>query len=256
MRLKVVFGLTLAALSACGGLERIPKLTVPREDLLASYRLMAEGDQMFLEGSEHFALLKYLEASRLNPYHEVIFNKLAMAYSRLRQFRQAEQAVRRAIRLEPEYPFAHNTRGIIFLATLLNRKAIQSFKEAIRLRPEEGSFYLNLGHAYIRDDEYEEGMRTYQMALEVDPEIFQRTDIIELSYEFDDAANPEKFYQLARIFAELGDKDTCLGYLGKALSAGFSDSERLMSDEAFENFRQDDEFIKLIDFYGLAESTS
>jgi tetratricopeptide (TPR) repeat protein len=215
---------------------------------------MAEGDQMLIEGSEHFALLKYLEASRLNPYHEVIFNKLALTYSRLRQFRQADEAVKRAIRLEPEYPFAHNTRGIIFLATLLNRKAIQSFKEAIRLRPDEGSFYLNLGHAYIRDGEYEEGMRTYQKALEVDPEIFQRTDVVELAYEFDDAANPEKFYQMARIFAELGDKDTSLGYLGQALSTGFSDSERLMSEAAFEKFRQDDEFIKLIDSYGLAES--
>ncbi len=253
MRLKLVFLLTIAALPACAGMERIPKLTVPREDLLMAYRLMAEGDQMFLEGTEHLALLKYLEASRLNPYHEVIFNKLAMAYSRLRQFRQADEAVKRAIRLEPEYPYAHNTRGIIFLATRYNRQAIRSFKEAIKLRPEEGSFYLNLGHAYIRDDNYQEGMRTYQMALEIDPEIFQRTDVIELSYELADAANPERFYQMARVFAELGDKDTCLGYLGKALSAGFSDSRRLMSDAVFEELRQDADFIKLIASYGIEE---
>ncbi|MFB3068723.1 MAG: tetratricopeptide repeat protein [Acidobacteriota bacterium] len=256
MRLKLLFVLTIAALSACGGLERIPKLTVPREDLLTAYRLMAEGDQMFVDGREHFALLKYLEASRLNPYHEVIFNRLAMAFSRVRQFRQADEAVKRAIRLEPEYPFAHNTRGIIYLATRYNRQAIRSFKEAIRLKPEEASFYLNLGHAYVRDDEYQEGMRTYQMALQIDPEIFQRTDVIELSYEFADAANPERFYQMARIFAELGDKDTCLEYLGKALSAGFSDSRRLMSEAAFEKLRQDAEFIKLIASYGIAESTS
>ncbi|MCZ6879348.1 MAG: tetratricopeptide repeat protein [Acidobacteria bacterium] len=256
MRLKLLFVLTIAALSACGGLERIPKLTVPREDLLTAYRLMAEGDQMFVDGREHFALLKYLEASRLNPYHEVIFNRLAMAFSRVRQFRQADEAVKRAIRLEPEYPFAHNTRGIIYLATRYNRQAIRSFKEAIRLKPEEASFYLNLGHAYVRDDEYQEGMRTYQMALQIDPEIFQRTDVIELSYEFADAANPERFYQMARIFAELGDKDTCLEYLGKALSAGFSDSRRLMSDAAFEKLREDTEFVKLIASYGIVESNS
>ena len=211
---------------------------------------------MFVDGREHFALLKYLEASRLNPYHEVIFNKLAMAYSSLRQFRQAEEAVKRAIRLEPEYPYAHNTRGIIFLATRFDRQAIRSFKEAIKLKPEEASFYLNLGHAYVRDNEYQEGLRTYQKALEIDPEIFQRTDIIELSYEFEDAANPEKFYQMARIVTEEEDKDTSLEYLGKALSAGFSDSRRLMSDAAFEKLRQDDEFVKLIASYGIVESTS
>ncbi len=256
MRLKLVLVLTIAALPACGGLERIPKLTVPREDLLNAYRLMAEGDQMSLEGQHHFALLKYQEASRLNPYHEVIFNRLAMAYSHLKQFRQAQEAVRRAIRLEPEYPFAHNSRGIIYLATRFNRQAIQSFKEAIRLKPEEARFYLNLGHAYIRDDEYQEGMRTYQKALQIDPEIFRRSDVIELSYEVADAANQERFYQMARIFAELGDKDTCLDYLGKALSAGFSDSRRLMNDAAFEMLRQDADFIQLIASYGIVESTS
>ena len=211
---------------------------------------------MFIEGSEHFALLKYLEASRLNPYHEVIFNKLAMAYSRLRQFRQADEAAKRAIRLEPEYPFAHNTRGIIFLATLYNRKAIQSFKEAIRLRPDEGSFYLNLGHAYIRDDAYEEGMRTYQKALELDPEIMANADVIELTPQSTEVAPLERSYQMARVFAELGNKQSCLEYLGKALSAGFSDGLRLLSDTVFEKFYEDAEFMDLIALYGIEDSNS
>jgi len=243
--------LAILALPSCGGPVRIEKLPVPRENVLLAYRLMAEGDQLALAGQAHFSLLKYLEASRLNPYQEVIFNKLAIAYSRLRQFRQAGEAIDRSIRLEPSYAFAHNTRGIIHLADDFHQSAIRSFKEAIKLRPQEANFYVNLGHAYLRVNKYEEGLDTYQLALQMDPEILSKSDVIELSYQDRQQASSERFYQMARIFAELGDKATCLDYLGKALSAGFSDTQRLLGDTAFEQLRNDMEFVDLITLYGI-----
>ncbi len=251
MRFRVPLVLTMLVLSSCGGLVRIEKLPIPRENVLRAYRLMAEGDQLALAGQAHFSLLKYLEASRLNPYHEVIFNKLAIAYSRLSQFRQAGEAINRSIRLEPHYAFAHNTKGIIHLANQFNQSAIKSFQEAIQLRPEEANFYVNLGHAYLRNNKYEEGLKTYQTALQLDPEILSKSDVIELSYQDHQEASSERFYQMARIFAELGDKDVCLDYLGKALSAGFSDGRRLWEDTAFEQLYDDAEFIDLITLYGL-----
>ena len=211
---------------------------------------------MVQAGQFHFALLKYLEASRLNPYQEVIFNRLAFAYSRLQQFRQAEKAAERAIRLEPNYSSAHNMRGIIHLANRLNKSAIRSFQEAIRLEPEEANFYVNLGQAYLRDEKYKEGLRTYQKALELDSEILDKTDVIELTPQSPEVANPEKLYQVARIFAELGNKASCLEYLGKALSAGFSDGRRLMNDNAFEKFYEDAEFMGLITLYGIEGNNS
>ena len=251
MRFRVHLLLIILAFSACGGPQRIEKLPVPRENVLQAYRLMAEGDQLALAGQAHFSLLKYLEASRLNPYHEVIFNKLAIAYSRLSQFRQAGEAIDRSIRLEPRYAFAHNTRGIIHLANAFNQSAISSFKEAIQIRPEEANFYVNLGHAYLRSNKYEEGLQTYQMALQLDPEILSKSDVIELSYQDRQEASSERFYQMARIFAELGDKAVCLDYLGKALSAGFSDGPRLIGDAAFAPLLEDAEFIDLITLYGI-----
>ena len=246
--------LTVLVFAACGGPGRIVKLPVPREDVLHAYRLMAEGDEMALAGQSHFALLKYLEASRLNPYHEVIFNKLAIAYSRLQQFNQAEKAVERAIRLEPSYSSAHNTIGIVYLAHRSNKRAIRSFQEAIRLKPEEANFYVNLGQAYLRDEKYKEGLRTYQKALDLDPEILDNADIIELTPPSTEVARLESLYQMARVFAELGNKQSCLEFLGKALSAGFSDGRRLMRDTAFEKFYEDAEFMDLIALYGIEGS--
>jgi len=242
---------TVVVLAACGGPERIVKLPVPREDVLHSYRLMAEGDEMAGAGQSHFALLKYLEASRLNPYNEFIFNKLAIAYSRLQQFPQAEKAVERAIRLEPDYASAHNTMGIVNLANLSYKRAIRSFQEAIRLMPEEANFYVNLGQAYLRDRKYQEALRTYQKALELDPQILDNANVIELTPQSTEVVTAERLYQMARVFAELGKRQSCLEYLGQALSAGFSDGRRLMSDTAFEKFFEDEEFIDLIALYGV-----
>jgi len=247
---------TVVVLVACGGPERIVKLPVPREDVLHSYRLMAEGDEMAGAGQSHFALLKYLEASRLNPYNEIIFNKLAIAYSRLQQFLQAEKAVERALRLEPGYASAHNTIGIVYLANRSNKRAIRSFQEAIRLKPEEPNFYVNLGQAYPREEKYQEGLRTFQKALELDPDILDNADVIELTPQSAEVVTEERLYQMARVFAELGNKESCLEYLGKALSAGFSDGHRLMSDTAFEKFFEDEEFIDLIALYGVEGRSS
>jgi tetratricopeptide (TPR) repeat protein len=251
MDFRLLLLLAILVFPSCGGPERIQKLSVPRENVLQAYRLMAEGDQLALAGQAHFSLLKYLDASRLNPYHEVIFNKLAIAYTRLSQFRQAGEAIDRSIRLEPDYAFAYNTKGIIHLANEFTQSAIGSFKKAIQLKPEEAHFYVNLGHAYLRAEKYEEGFKTYQMALQLDPEILGKSDAIELSYQDQQEASSERFYQMARIFAELGDKTVCLDYLGKALSAGFSDGRRLMGDAAFEQFRDDAEFIDLVSLYGI-----
>ena len=256
MRAIFPIGLVCVWMAACGGPERIVKLPVPREDVLHSYRLMAEGDEMAGAGQSHFALLKYLEASRLNPYNEIIFNKLAIAYSRLQQFPQAEKAVERSIRLEPGYASAHNTMGIVNLANLSNKRAIRSFQEAIRLMPEEANFHVNLGQAYLREEKYQEGLRTYQKALELDPDILDNAYVIELTPQSTEVVTEERLYQMARVFAELGNKESCLEYLGKALSAGFSDGRRLLSDAAFEKFFEDEKFIDLIALYGVEGRSS
>jgi hypothetical protein len=61
---------------------------------------------------------------------------------------------------------------------------------------------------------------------------------------------------MAIFFAEAGDKASCLQYLTKAFAAGFTDGKRLATEEAFEKFRQDEDFIHLLDSYGLRTSAS
>lgn len=248
----MVFAILLPVLGLTGcGIRHIAKQPVSKEDLYASYRAMGQGDRLIREGKDHLALVKYLEAARFNPYHEAIFNKLAIAYSRLQMYYQAKKAVERSLGLNDKYAYAYNTAGIIHLAQFDNDKAIKLFKKALRLRPGFANFYVNLGYAQIQKGQFKRGLESYRKALELDPDVLSSEKVIQLTYAIPESADPIRLYQMARLFAQLGDKQNCLMYLEKALAAGFDDQQRLMSDKSFEKLRKDPDFNHIIDLYGL-----
>lgn len=252
MKFRAGVAVTLVCLYhvSCGP-KAIQKQPVPQEDVIRAYRLMAEGDELLRQGKDHLALLKYLEASQHNPYHEVIFNKLAVTYSRLQMYDQAERAVDRSIGLNRSYAYAYNTRGIIDMAKDDFKGAVKSLEKAIDLRPDVANFYVNLGYAYMQRDQYEKAVDSYRRALQMDPLVFEDRNFIELGYSGPDALNAERFYEMSRLFAELGNKEFCLSYLTKALGAGFSDFRRLVQDDAFHPLREDPDFLSLLNLYGV-----
>ena len=236
-------------LLGCGP-SRIKKLPVPQENVIAAYRLMGEADEMMKEGKDHLAVLKYVEATTLNPYHEAIFNKLAIAYCRTGRYWQGRKAAERSVRLHPGYASGHNTLGIVALSNRKYKQAAESFQEAIDLegRP---SYYVNLGYAEMMRGRYEASREAYLQAALLDPEVFKKSSVSRLTYPDPMGMDSETNYNLARLFAEMGDEPQCLKYLGKALSAGFSDQERLAADESFDGLRQSRDFIELLSLYGL-----
>lgn len=245
--------LMVAAISlvvACGP-KTIRKLPVPQEDAIMAVRLVAEGDKLLLDGKEHLAMLKYLEASQLNPYHEVIFNKLAVTYSQLRMYPQATSAVNRALGLNPKYAYAYNTRGIIQLAEQNNKKAARSFRKAIQLDGSVGHFYVNLGYVLIQQGRSNEALQIYRKGLEVDPQLFERENMLELSYSSLEDLAPEMYFELARVYADLGSLDYCLRYLGKAFAGGLSNLNRIKTDPVFQGFMEEERFLNFLRIHGV-----
>ena len=236
-------------LLGCGP-SRITKLPVPRESVLVSYRLMGEADQMLEEGKDHLAILKYLEATNLNPYHEAIFNKLAIAYCRTGRFWQGRKAAEHAIRLDPRYAPAHNTLGIALLSNRQYEKAVRSFEQAIAIDP-QSFFYVNLGYGQMLWGHYDLARRAYRNAMDLDPQAFDQRSGTRVTYSDPMGLDPETHYNLARLFAEMENLAQCLNYLAKALAVGFLDQERLAAEQAFDRFRDRQEFIELLNLYGL-----
>ncbi len=245
----VMLGMGSVLLSSCAQ-RTIQKLPVPRAQEIQAIRLVAEGDQLLREQKDHLAMLKYLEASQLNPYYEVIFNKLAVTYAKLQMLYQARQAVNRALALNRNYAFAYNTRGIIDLAERRPKQAIAAFERAIRLAPGEPNFYLNYAAALVYFDRLKEAVEAYRQALRLDPDIL-RGPYVELNFpsegELDD---PGRYFRHALVFAELGDVEQCLRYLEKAWSAGFTDFGRL-KEPVFQKLREDARFQRFLEERGI-----
>jgi tetratricopeptide (TPR) repeat protein len=237
-------------LVACGP-KTIEKKPVSGENRHQAILLMAEGDRLLREDKEHLALLKYVEASQLDPYEEMVFNKLALAYCRLLMYPQARSAVNRAIGLNRTYAYAYNTRGILELSDQRPKDAARSFAKAVDLKPDVASFYVNLGYAEGQKGNTEAAVEALSKAQEIDPIIFDRQDLLELGSIR--PVDPEHYYKLALVFAELDSLSRCLFYLEKAFTSGFEDYDRLASEPVLQGFKEDPEYQEFLRIYGANE---
>ena len=84
------------------------RVTVSPEDAAKASVVATEGDAFFGRKDFYAALIKYLQAYRLNPNSEYLCNRLGIAYSQLSLYGEASQAFRRAIWLNKKYPYPYN----------------------------------------------------------------------------------------------------------------------------------------------------
>ena len=82
---------------------------------------------------------------------------------------KAENEYREAIRLDPEYAFAYNNLGLIYLRRYQNRDAEQMIRKTIELKPDYASGHYNLGLIYAVDSNYASATHSYEEALRLDP---------------------------------------------------------------------------------------
>ena len=247
-RTPALIVVTALILISCGP-KSIAKKPVPREREIRAIRLMAEGDALLKEEKYHLAMLKYMEASEMNPYHEVIFNKLAVVYSRLARFYEARVAVERSIGLNRNYAYAYNTLGILDMATKDIEGARKAFEKAISLNPDVANFHANLFYAYVKLGLTGKAQTALNRALKLNPNIFESGNSIEIDTAVEN--DPEELYQLAVSFAEIGNLSYCLRYLGKALSLDLADVRRIQTEKAFDRFRDEPKFMSLMRLFGI-----
>jgi len=137
----------------------IVRVPVPPEDAMRANTASAEGDIAFARREYYPALIKYLLASTLNPNSEHIFNKLGIAYSRLRYYPDAVEAFLRSIALNPKYPYSYNNLGSVYFAEDNKKKAESYFRKAISLKEDEASFHVNLGTLLMEKKKFDKGVQ-------------------------------------------------------------------------------------------------
>lgn len=171
-----------------------------------------------------------IEASRkavtLRPSSESYFN-IGLANYYLKQYREAAEAYKQAIRLDPyNAADAHYALGLVYRDWGRADEEIQAYKQAIKLRPDYTSAYERLGSRYFRSKKYPEALEAFKQLANLKPgdatalnnmgeaylEMNRMNEAVE-SFRQAIRLKPDfgrAYYNLGKCFLAMGNRDAAL----------------------------------------------
>jgi Flp pilus assembly protein TadD len=94
---------------------------------------------------------------------------LAVTYGKMNRYRDAVQAAKEAINLDPESAEVRGFLGNAYTELKMNTEAAAAFKEGIRLAPDDPRMHFGLGKAYARAGNRASALEEYKMLRKLDP---------------------------------------------------------------------------------------
>ena len=132
--------------------------------------------------------------------NSVDHNNKAISLYNKSQFKDAEVAFRKAIKLNPKYAEAYANLGALYAKFKEYDKAIKLYQECIKIKPTYAGAYTNLGNALNKTARHEEAVYFHKLAISLD----------------DKAAN--HFSNCASAYKNLGRFDKAKEFYQKAIS--------------------------------------
>jgi len=238
----------LLSFPAAGCKPAVVRVPVTAEDVIRANTICSEGDIAFARKDYYAGLIKYLEAGRLNPNSEYIFNKIGITYSRLHLYPDAITAFTHSIGLNPKFSYSYNNLGSVYFADNNKKKAEECFHRAIALKNDEASFHINLGTLLFERKNYEKGLLELRKGLALDPDIMRRSENGSLVAAISQQNTAEKSYFMARFYATMGNVDRAIESLRQALADGFTNLEALRTEKDFDAIRKDEKFLAFMQY--------
>ena len=97
--------------------------------------------------------------------------EMGNVYMDAEQYREAAEAYRQVINLNPDLSKPHYNLGIALIGAGQQKEAIEAFKEAIRLKPEYAQAQFNLALAYLDTGNREAAQAHYEILKKLNPEL-------------------------------------------------------------------------------------
>jgi tetratricopeptide (TPR) repeat protein len=206
-----------------------------------------EGDLLMVHHSYAAAIDAY---QRQTQQSAVLANKIGVAYHHLFALDQARKYYLQALAMNPRYADALNNLAAVYHGQHEYKQAERTYKQALKYSPNAAITYCNLGTSYFADEKYKPGMEAYHKALELNPNIFDPHQVQIVQETSSRRQLVAVNYYLAKTYATAGKMQESIGYLRKALEAGFRDRKHLMKDKEFAALRDTPEFHQLMEQHG------
>ena len=124
---------------------------------------------------------------------------------------------------------------------------MEQYKRALRYTPSSASILSNLGTAYFARKQYKEAADEYQVALNLDPDVFEHRSTQGILLQERSVLERAKFhYYLAKTYAKAGASERALLYMRKCLEEGFKDKKKFTDEIDFASLRELPEFKQLL----------
>ena len=115
------------------------------------------------------AVEAFRQAIKLEPRDAETHYYLGDSYFSLELYKESIKAYRQAIKLKPNYSAAHNNLGMAYLRAGQYKEAVKSFDETIRLEPEYSLAHYNLGAAYLERGNLNAALEQLMILRTIDP---------------------------------------------------------------------------------------
>ncbi len=139
------------------------------------------------------AVEAYRQAIRLDPYNAAdAYYALGLVYRDWGRADDEIQAYKQAIKLRPDYASAYERLGSRYFRSRKYSEAVEVFKQLSALKPGDATAPNNLGEAYLELSRFNEAMESFRQAIRLKPD-FGRA-----------------FYNLGKCHLAMGNRDAAL----------------------------------------------
>jgi tetratricopeptide (TPR) repeat protein len=197
------------------------------------------------------ALEYYNFALQKGGQEATLVNKLGVTELEMRNVVAARLYFQRVVRLKRKDAQGWNNLGAVECLEGNYGRAISNYNRAIKLDKERNknsaTYHANLGTALIEVKDYMGARRQYEIALQLDPEMYQHDGSTGLTARLLSPEDQARYcFEMARLYAERKDETNMLHYLTRASENGFDVLTEMASDKVLGRYRKDPRVLLLV----------
>jgi serine/threonine-protein kinase len=193
------------------------------------------GSFLSIVGRHDEAIAEKRRAHALEPSSIVNHFGIGWALYRARHYDQAIASLNQTLEMDRGFSHTYRGLGLAYLQKGMYDEAIKSLQEAVKLEPNHSGFIASLGCAYGRAGQQGEALKLL-------------ADLQKMS-----TRRYVGSYDLAMIYAGLGDRDQAFMLLDKAFSERSNQLVYLNAEPAWETLHSDPRFVELSRRIGLPQ---
>ena len=166
-----------------------------------SAELLTELIQGYIQEKRHDAAIAVCRKRIAeNPRDVFTLNLIGWVYTDLKNFQEAEGALKKAIEMQPLWPTPHTNLANLYVVQGRKAEAAEKFEAAVNANPKDPAGYLSLALLYERDRDYGNAIKVYERALKENPNFYFATN--NLSFLLSETSTKKEDLARAKALAE------------------------------------------------------